>query len=293
MINPIVVEGGVAGSIFRSVDWYQSPLGPCESWPETLKTALRNLFHHPQPRLLFWGPQSNVFYNDALLSRVSDLDKSQPMGMPAKSIDFIDWPVVSSSNLFFEAKTNLLKMFGDAGPELTLSRKLACTIRGDLEVVNCQPEQSHIFVVSFKSFFTTHSSPHQDEIFETASGDQKLKGLKLLVVEDSADNQALLERILSKNGALVDLANDGQEGIQKALNGNYDIILMDIQMPVLDGYEAIAALKKFGLETPVFALTAHAMMEDKIKTSNAGFTGHLSKPLQSKNLIETLIHTLK
>ena len=87
----------------------------------------------------------------------------------------------------------------------------------------------------------------------------------------------------------VDQAFNGAEAIQKALESNYDLILMDIQMPLIDGYTATSRLRKMGLLTPIIAVTAHAMLEDRTRCLEAGCNGYMTKPL-NKNLFQ---HTVR
>ncbi|RYZ73599.1 MAG: response regulator [Proteobacteria bacterium] len=109
--------------------------------------------------------------------------------------------------------------------------------------------------------------------------------LKILVVDDAPDNQQLLWRYLTKQGAIVETAENGLVGSRMALIGTYDIVLMDIQMPVMDGYSATAKLREAGYKTPIIALTAHAMTEVRRKALNVGYTDHLPKPINPKQLI--------
>ncbi|MBC7370611.1 MAG: response regulator [Bdellovibrionaceae bacterium] len=116
----------------------------------------------------------------------------------------------------------------------------------------------------------------------------ELGDAKILVVDDSDDNRLLASRILGKFGAQVDLACNGAEGFRKAIDGEYDVVLMDLQMPIMDGYEATRSLRRAGFQLPVVALTAHAMAEDRAQTSLAGFDGHLTKPIVIPDLIQMI-----
>ena len=122
----------------------------------------------------------------------------------------------------------------------------------------------------------------------TSSGAKKLLDVRILVVDDSDDNRLLASRILSKFGAHVELACNGAEGFRKVLDGNFDLVLMDLQMPVMDGYEATRSLRRAGIETPVVALTAHSMSEDRLQTQVAGFDGHLTKPIVVPAMIQMI-----
>ncbi len=110
----------------------------------------------------------------------------------------------------------------------------------------------------------------------------------MLLAEDSTDNQLLVRLVLTKQGATVDIAKNGVEALKMGMNGNYDIVLMDIQMPEMDGYEATRALREAGFKKPIVALTAHAMPEERARTLAAGCDGHMTKPLNQTELIEII-----
>jgi CheY-like chemotaxis protein/HPt (histidine-containing phosphotransfer) domain-containing protein len=115
--------------------------------------------------------------------------------------------------------------------------------------------------------------------------DSGLEGTRVLVVDDGEENRELFSYYLRVAGAEVTAAVDGREGVEKALNGEFDLVLMDIQMPNLDGYEALRFLRDRSYEVPVVALTAHAMKEAAERCVNAGFTAHLAKPIDARDLI--------
>jgi CheY-like chemotaxis protein len=110
----------------------------------------------------------------------------------------------------------------------------------------------------------------------------------ILLVEDSELNQELVTHNLLQTGVQVDWAMNGLEGLQKMLTGQYDLVLMDIQMPVMDGKEAMKSLQQLGISTPVYALTANVMPLDIQEYATIGFTGTLSKPLELRNLYNVL-----
>lgn len=114
----------------------------------------------------------------------------------------------------------------------------------------------------------------------------RLSGISVLVVDDAPDNRLLVSRFLSLAGAQVDVAASGSEGITLALSGHHHVILMDIQMPGMDGYEAVRRLRSLKFSTPVVALTAHAMLSEKIKCLQSGFNQYLTKPISRSLLID-------
>ena len=116
-----------------------------------------------------------------------------------------------------------------------------------------------------------------------------LDGVSVLVVEDAADNQLLMRRILTRNGAQVDIAENGVEGIRMALANNYDVVLMDLQMPMKDGFEATAELRHQGYRRPILAVSASALVEEQNHALRAGCDDHITKPIDMKTLIQNVI----
>lgn len=109
--------------------------------------------------------------------------------------------------------------------------------------------------------------------------------MRVLVVDDSPDNQILIGFFLSSAGASVDYADNGELGMKKALVGDYSMVLMDIQMPDMDGYEATRRLRKCGFEKPIVAVTALALQEFRDLSLCAGCNDHFTKPVDRSKLI--------
>lgn len=116
-----------------------------------------------------------------------------------------------------------------------------------------------------------------------------LKGLSILVVEDAPDLLALMSFVLTSEGAVVHLARDGGEGVARMEAHVYDLILMDLQMPILDGYEALRQIRSRGFTRPIIAMTAQGLYSDKEKCLAAGFDNFLLKPIQMPHLIEIIL----
>jgi len=122
--------------------------------------------------------------------------------------------------------------------------------------------------------------------------EQPLQGAKILLVDDFEDNRNLIRLILRRLGALDDTSVDGADGVKKALKGAFDLVLMDIQMPVMNGFEATTILRNKGYGQPIIALTAHAMDGERERCVAAGCNGYLSKPINKRLLIATLTQEL-
>lgn len=113
-----------------------------------------------------------------------------------------------------------------------------------------------------------------------------------LLVEDAIENQFLMSRILSTLGIEVEIASNGQEAVEKALDAQHDFILMDMQMPVLDGYDASRMLRDLGYAKPIIALTAHCLPEEHERILASGCDAHLTKPINFLLLLQTIVeHT--
>ena len=116
---------------------------------------------------------------------------------------------------------------------------------------------------------------------------------KILVAEDSKGCQVLMRKTLNSLGLEVETADNGNEALQKVFTREYDLVLMDMQMPYMNGYEAAAELREKDIKTPIIALTAYAMTEDRDKCLNAGCDDYLSKPVDNEKLLKLLNKYLK
>ncbi len=116
--------------------------------------------------------------------------------------------------------------------------------------------------------------------------------LHVLLAEDNVVNQMVASKLMVKLGHKVEIASSGAEAVAAFGNATWDLVLMDCQMPLMDGYEATRQIRKLekalGSRTPIVALTAHAMPEDREKCLAAGMDGYLTKPLNPKDLIAVL-----
>jgi CheY-like chemotaxis protein len=112
--------------------------------------------------------------------------------------------------------------------------------------------------------------------------------VKVLLVEDVEFNVLVAEKMLKIWNAVVEVSNNGKEAVKKAQDGSYDIILMDLQMPVMDGYTASRCIREFDSVTPIIALTASASPDMQQKALDHGMNDSLSKPFNPNDLFETV-----
>jgi len=195
---------------------------------------------------------------------------------------------------FNQLDTSMTRKHGGTGLGLALSQKLAHAMDGEITAIPNQDQTGCTFSLTIPIELIESTVPYQrllpaeQESSDIESDEKSLKHRNILIVEDSLDNQELFGLFLSMAGANIDLANNGQEGVEKALHGNYDLVLMDIQMPVLDGYGAIQQLRSQGYVKPIVALTAHGMLEDRKKCIEIGSNGHLTKPVDRESLIQKI-----
>jgi two-component system CheB/CheR fusion protein len=116
---------------------------------------------------------------------------------------------------------------------------------------------------------------------------------RILVVEDIPENRTLVRLQLERAGAMVDLAENGAVAVERCARERYDLIVLDIQMPVMDGFEALRLLRERGIQTPAIAFTAKAMRGDRERCLAAGFAAYLSKPVTVENLVTAVRSVLE
>ncbi len=238
-------------------------------------------------------------------------------GDPRLQIDICDTGIGMSAeqaaNLFqpfSQGDSSMARRFGGTGLGLMISQRLAEMLGGRIEIVSTAPGEGTTmrvtiatgplddvpledYAVLARNLESELSRPGVD-----ATDDDETKPplaeLRVLLAEDGIDNQKLISRILTRAGAAVDLAENGRAAVDLAWTAvehesPYDVILMDMQMPVMDGYEASALLRTTGYRHPIVALTAHAMSGEMQKCISAGCDGYLTKPIARQTLIDGVL----
>jgi len=190
---------------------------------------------------------------------------------------------------FTQADSSTSRKYGGTGLGLAISKSLVGLMEGFIEIESeegkgsCFRVEIHLPKSSQQSVDDEKASDHVSKEHYIS---QVLKDKKVLLVEDVLTNQFIAEELLTQAGLKVEIANNGKEALER-LSDDFDLILMDIQMPVMDGYESTRKIRELDQykEIPVIAMTANAMKEDKERCALAGMNGHISKPLDINNVI--------
>jgi len=222
------------------------------------------------------------FDNSLLLSfEVTDTG----IGLTAEQITLLFQP-------FTQADASTTRKYGGTGLGLTISRRLAQLLDGDISVSSAPGKGS-----KFTFWLRTRSvaAPTPSPTSPTTTGDFANPPInaRILVAEDGPDNQALILHFLHRAKATVTLVNNGRAAVEKTLEAEnaktpFDLILMDIQMPELDGYAATSELRGKKITTPIIALTANAMQGDREACLAAGCTDFLAKPIDARELLSMI-----
>lgn len=221
---------------------------------------------------------------------------------------------------FTQADDSTSRKFGGTGLGLALSKELSRLMQGDISIESKESEGSEFTFLcympsadnefellqaelknttafevksSLKVSSSLNTSGSPDVGKSNATNGDRIKNtsrMHVLVAEDNEINQLVIEAILENNGITADIVSNGKKAVDKIQENAYDAVLMDCQMPVMDGYTATQAIRKLDKfkDIPIFALTADATPESKSRAKESGFTGHLSKPIMVEELMRAL-----
>jgi len=188
---------------------------------------------------------------------------------------------------FTQADASITRRFGGTGLGLTISKSIVSLMGGKLDVVSeLGKGTTFSFILELEPI--EHLQNSSDSVF--SSGSLFLKNKRILVAEDNDINQLLMEELLQATGAEVVIAENGQIAVDLAKSEHFDIVLMDMQMPVMDGIKASQEIRKFASYNtlPIIAVTANAMKEDKDKGFAVGLNDYLTKPIDPMQLMIVL-----
>lgn len=254
--------------------------------PTRLKQVMHNLLNNAIKYTKIGGISVHVnFTASTNMLKIAVVDTGEGISAEKQALIF---------DYFLKADTSISSHLGGTGLGLFITKSLVKLMGGEVELQSTLGEGSN-FSVTFacqncegKCDSIRNLEPYEPQSVAIPS----LVG-NILLVEDMEVNRELITFILLQTGAKLDSAKNGLEGVQMALSGEYDLILMDIHMPVMDGKEAMKSLQQLGVSTPIYALTANVMQADILEYADIGFSGTLSKPLELENVYSVLKQHLR
>lgn len=260
---------------------------PLTSLPDIIKTdptRLRQILHNVIGNAIKFTAKGSVELRVSYLDGKLELEvEDTGAGITPEQADKLFRP-------FAQADVSTTRKYGGSGLGLVLTRRLSEALGGEFNLKSSTAGKGSIFAVKLSVVVPVNTrlvTPVQINHF----GEHErppLQDMSILLVEDVPDNQKLISIMLKRAGANVEIANHGREGLAMVKQSHYNVILMDVQMPEMDGPTVVAQLRKEGFTLPVVAITAHASSEERARCLSAGFTEFLSKPLQPDQLIKLL-----
>jgi signal transduction histidine kinase/CheY-like chemotaxis protein len=262
--------------------------------PVRLGTVITNLvsnaikFTEKGEVVVHVGSDSKANAPGALRFRVCDTG----IGIPPDKLDVI-------FESFAQGDSSTTREYGGTGLGLTISRRLLELMGGRIWVESTLGEGSTFhFTARFEAPNQANarglSRSSAQKLLSVASSTTSIgRALRILLVEDSEDNRMLIQAYLRNTPHQITVAENGEIAVRKFVAGNYDLILMDMQMPMMDGYAATKAIRKWQSEqgvspTAIIALTAYALKEEVQKSLDAGCSAHISKPIKKAQLLQAI-----
>jgi CheY-like chemotaxis protein len=189
---------------------------------------------------------------------------------------------------FTQADSSTSRSYGGTGLGLAIIKGIL-NLQGVTLQLTSEPGKGSEFYFTQRFPLTNESSAEEFKKPETITNDKQLDGVSILVVEDNPFNIMVAKSLLEQSGAMVDIANNGVEALEKVMNGKYRLILMDLNMPVMDGFEATRELRRRGETLPIIALTASLPAEVEKEVQESGLSGIVVKPFNPEELFRVIL----
>jgi signal transduction histidine kinase/CheY-like chemotaxis protein/HPt (histidine-containing phosphotransfer) domain-containing protein len=281
----------------KALDFDVRLLSPIPARVETDPTRLRQILLNLLSNAIKFTHQGSVQLTVRYLARPVPMllfdVVDTGIGMNAEQLERLFQP-------FQQADASMSRRFGGSGLGLAICKLLAEALGGDI-VAQGSPGEGSTFTLSLvvgvrDGVPTVRSLAERNEPTESEQEVGRLSG-RVLLAEDGPDNQMLISTVLRARGLSVTVAENGRVAMETALaaaahHRPFDVILMDMQMPEMDGYAATDALRKAGYRHPILALTAHAMAGERERCIEVGCDEYLSKPIDRRALVAAIAHYL-
>lgn len=191
---------------------------------------------------------------------------------------------------FTQAGSSTTREYGGTGLGLAIIKRILGMVDAEIHVDSEEGEGTRFW---FELGFIKAKAKEEDQLSQEEIDSNILKNKKILLVEDNQMNIMVAEKFLKKWNLEVEVAYNGAEGVAKADNNVYDLVLMDLQMPIMDGYKATRLIREFDKKTPIVALTASALLKVRQEVLAAGMNDYITKPFDPKELKRKIAHYIK